>query len=123
MDAFRKIAEERIRAAIEAGEFANLPGRGRPLAFEDDSSVPADLRMAFRILKRANVLPEELELRKSLVSLDTLIAACTDPEEAKRLVTTRNRMELRYRLLSERRLHGPAARKYSSALRRKLRIP
>ena len=122
MDALRKIAEERIRAAMAAGEFENLPGRGRPLELEDDSSVPADLRMAFRILKRASVLPEELELRKSLVSLDALIAACTDTEEAKRLVTTRNRLELRYRLLSERRLRGPAARKYSSALRRKLGV-
>jgi hypothetical protein len=120
MDPLAKAAEARIRAAIEAGELENLPGRGKPLVFEDDSSVPADLRMGFRILKRANVLPEELELRKEVLTLDSLIAACENPDEAKALVATRNAKQLRYRLLEERRLHGPAMRRYAGRIRRRL---
>jgi hypothetical protein len=120
MDPLAKAAEARIRAAIEAGELENLPGRGKPLRFEDDSSVPDDLRMGFRILKRANVLPEELELRKEVLSLDSLIAACESPEAAKALVALRNGKQLRYRLLQERRLHGPAARRYAGRIRKRL---
>ena len=120
MDPLAKAAEARIRAAIEAGELENLPGRGKPLRFEDDSSVPDDLRMGFRILKRANVLPEELELRKEVLSLNSLIAACESAEQAKALVALRNTKELRYRLLQERRLHGPAAKQYAARIRRRL---
>ena len=120
MDPLAKVAEARIRAAIEAGELENLPGRGKPLRFDDDSSVPEDLRMGFRILKRANVLPEELELRKEVLRLDSLVAACENPEEAKALVALRNTKELRYRLLQERRLRGPAAKRYAGRIRRRL---
>ena len=120
MDPLAKAAEARIRAAIEAGELENLPGRGKRLVFEDDSSVPEDLRMGFRILKRANVLPEELEVRKEVLKLDSLIAACENAEEAKALVAVRNAKELRYRLLQERRLHGPAAKRYFARIRRRL---
>ena len=120
MDPLAKAAEARIRAAIEAGELENLPGRGKPLRFEDDSSVPEDLRMGFRILKRANVLPEELELRKEVLSLDAMITACEDAAQAKSLVAVRNAKDLRFRLLQERRLHGPAVKRYAGRLRQRL---
>ena len=120
MDPLAKVAEARIRAAIEAGELENLPGRGKPLRFEDDSSVPEDLRMGFRILKRANVLPEELELRKEVLRLDSLVAACESAEEAQALVVRRNTKELRYRRLQERRRQGPAAKQYAGRSRRRL---
>jgi len=34
------IADDRIRAAIEQGEFANLPGYGKPLALIDEPYEP-----------------------------------------------------------------------------------
>lgn len=120
MDALARIAEAKIRAAIEAGELDQLPGKGRALVLEDDRGVPADLRMAFRVLRRANVLPEELEIRRELVSLEALILACEDEREARRLASVRSAKELRYRALVERRLHGPVARRYGAAIRRRL---
>lgn len=87
MDFFQKIAENRILEAIEAGEFDNLEGKGRPLKLEDDSHVPPDLRMAYKILKMAGCLPPELELRKEVVRLQDLVASL--PDEAEKLTQMR----------------------------------
>jgi hypothetical protein len=83
MEFFTKLAENRIREAIEAGEFDNLKGKGQPLNFEDDSHILPELRMAYKILKNANCLPIELEMRKEVVQLQDLVAGM--PDEAEKL--------------------------------------
>ena len=83
VDFFQRIAENRILEAIEAGLFDNLEGRGKPLQLEDDSHIPPELRMAYKILKMADCLPPELELRKEVIRLQDLVA--TLPDEAERL--------------------------------------
>jgi hypothetical protein len=50
---FEKIAARCILEAIGHGEFDDLPGKGRPLHLADDTLVPAELRLAFRILRNA----------------------------------------------------------------------
>ncbi len=87
MDFFQRIAESRILAAIEAGEFDNLRGKGQPLKFEDESYIPPELRMAYKILKNADCLPPELELRKEIVRLQDLVANL--PDEAEKLTQMR----------------------------------
>ena len=83
MDFFTRIAENRILEAIEAGEFDNLRGRGQPLNLEEDSHVPPELRMAYKILKNADCLPPELALRQEVMHLQDLVAAM--PDEAEKL--------------------------------------
>jgi hypothetical protein len=78
---FEKIVEERIRRAFERGEFDDLSGAGKPLALEDDSSVPEELRLAFKILKNAECLPPEIELRKEIEKTEDLLAAMPDTAE------------------------------------------
>jgi hypothetical protein len=78
---FDKIAEERIREAIEHGEFDDLPGKGKPLNLEDDSHLPADLRLAYKILKNADCLPPEIELRKEIRTTEALLAGMQDTQE------------------------------------------
>ena len=78
---FDKIAEERIREAIERGEFDDLPGKGKPLALEDDSHLAPDLRLAYKILKNADCLPPELELRKEIRTTEALLAGIQDTQE------------------------------------------
>jgi hypothetical protein len=80
-DIMDKIADERIREAIERGEFDDLPGKGEPLSLEDDSHLPPDLRMAYKILKNADCLPPELELRKEIRSTEALLAGIQDTQE------------------------------------------
>lgn len=81
MEIFIKIAEQRIREAIERGEFLDLRGKGKPLVFEDETWVPEDLRPVYRILKNAGCLPEELELRQEVVSLRKLMETVDDDKE------------------------------------------
>lgn len=103
MEVIALLAESKIRAAMARGEFDNLSGKGRPLRFDDLSRVPAELRMGFKLLRNAGCLPPELEARKEMARLGALIAATGDPEERARLSSLRDRTELRYRLLIERR--------------------
>jgi hypothetical protein len=81
MDFFARIAENRILEAIEAGAFDNLRGQGRPLKFEDESHIPPELRLAYKILKNADCLPPELELRREVVRLQDLVASMPDTAE------------------------------------------
>ena len=83
MEFFAKLAENRILEAIEAGEFDNLEGKGQPLNLDDDSHIPPELRMAYKILKNADCLPPELVLRQEVIQLQDLVAAM--PDEAERL--------------------------------------
>ena len=83
MDFFIRIAENRILEAIEAGHFDDLQGKGQPLKLEDDSHVPPELRMAYKIMKMADCLPPELEMRKEVIRLQDLVASL--PDEAEKL--------------------------------------
>ena len=78
---FDKLADERIREAMERGEFDNLEGKGQPLQLEDDSHLPPDLRIAHKILKNADCLPPELELRKEIRSTEALLEGISDVKE------------------------------------------
>ena len=81
MDFFERIAENRIQEAIEAGLFDDLIGKGQPLHLEDESYIPPELRMAYKILKNADCLPPELEVRKEILTLQDLVAGLEDEAE------------------------------------------
>lgn len=72
------IAEQRIQEAQDQGAFDHLPGAGKPLDMEDDSHVPEDLRMAYKLLRNAGYLPPELEERKEITSLMEMLEKCSD---------------------------------------------
>jgi hypothetical protein len=78
---FEKIVEERIRRAMERGEFEDLDGVGEPLRLEDDSHLPEDLRLAYKILKNAECLPPEIELRRDIEKTEDLLTALPDTVE------------------------------------------
>jgi hypothetical protein len=78
MDVFQQIAENRIREAMGEGLFEQIPGKGKPFRFEDDSMVPEDLRQSHKILKNAHCLPAELELRKDIFNIRQMIESAVD---------------------------------------------
>ncbi|BBA68726.1 DUF1992 domain-containing protein [Geobacter sulfurreducens] len=95
MDILATIAERKIQEAMARGELSNLVGAGKPLAMDEDlSGVPAELRMAYRILKNAGFVPPEVELRKEIVSLRELVNSLEESEERRR-----RRRELDFKLL------------------------
>jgi hypothetical protein len=83
---FEKIVEQRIREAQEKGEFDNLPGRGAPVALEDDTHVPEDLRLAYKILKNADCLPPELALKKDIRQMEDMLEHIPDEKEKYRQI-------------------------------------
>ncbi len=96
MKMFHDLAERRIRAAMSQGAFDDLPGRGRPLTLDDDSLVPEDMRLAYRVLKNSGYLPEELELRGEIAAVHQLLDRVLDEEDRrvanKRLALLRTRL-------------------------------
>jgi len=79
--ALQIIAEERIQEAIRNGEFDDLSGMGKPLALNDDSNIPEELRMSYKILKNSGHLPPELEERKEIQQARDLLASLSDERE------------------------------------------
>lgn len=100
---FEIIAERKIQQAMAEGEFDNLQGKGKPLADDGLDMVPEDLRMAYKIMKNAGVVPEEIELRKGIVNLYELLNACADEEERKAIRAKISEKQLKYNLIMEAR--------------------
>ena len=82
---FSRIAENRIREAMEQGRFENLPGAGQPLNLEDYFGTPADLRMAYSVLKSANCAPVEVQLLSEIARLERTLAQSEDATTRKSL--------------------------------------
>ena len=99
---FEKLVEEKIRAAMEAGEFDNLEGAGLPLDLDEYFATPEDLRVSFSVLKNARVLPREVELLKEIESLKSAIAAAPSYEDKIRLRRELNDALLQYEVIMDR---------------------
>ncbi|MER2526862.1 MAG: DnaJ family domain-containing protein [Candidatus Competibacter denitrificans] len=83
MNLLDQIAEARIQAAIDQGELRDLPGQGKPLQLDDDSAIPEELRVAYRILKNAGFLPPELQLRKEIRDAEQLLGQLPEGERCR----------------------------------------
>jgi hypothetical protein len=102
---FDDLIEQKIQEAIRNGEFDHLPGHGKPLHFEDESEIPPESRMAYRILKNAGIVPEEMQLRKDLASLQALIDDLPPEQRDRRseLLARLNEGQARYNTVIEQR--------------------
>ncbi len=75
MNSIAFIAEQKIQQAMKNGGLTVERWKNRPLPMEDDSLVPDELKMAYKILKNSGYLPPEIEERKEVKRLEDLIAA------------------------------------------------
>jgi Domain of unknown function (DUF1992) len=82
---FQKNVDEKIREAIERGEFDNLPGKGKPLDLNAYFATPEHLRMGYSILKSANIIPEEMELLRQIKGLKKSVDSSTNRTKKKAL--------------------------------------
>ncbi len=102
-DFWRMQAEAKICEAIVKGELDNLPGMGQPLQLDDLAHVPPELRAGYTLLKNNGFLPEEMELKQEILAVEDLIARSTAAEDRAELQKKLLTMNLRYRILMERR--------------------
>ncbi len=57
---------KQIEEAMERGEFANLPGKGKPLKFDTNPFLTPQARMTNRLLKENGFTPRWVELEKEI---------------------------------------------------------
>ncbi len=98
---FGKLIENKILEAMEAGEFDDLPGKGKPLDLNDYFATPADMRLGYSILKSARCLPVEVELRKEIEALKTDMANCSNESRIQALRKEIEGKSLKLNLLSD----------------------
>lgn len=123
MDFSQSISEERIRKAIENGEFDHLPGYGKPLKLDDLSAIPKELRMAYTVLKNAGYSPEEHVLKQEMMSIESLLKACGDDDQRHSLQKKLNEKLLRFNnMLSKRRVNTNSSifKNYEQKINKKL---
>jgi hypothetical protein len=97
-----KFIDEQIRNAIEAGDFNNLEGAGKPLDLDAYFNTPEDLRMGYSVLKSSKFVPEEVERLKEIGELKERIKNCPDGEEKTKLGKLLQERQLAFSLLLER---------------------
>lgn len=120
MPLLETIAEMKIREAIERGEFANLPGAGKPLRLEDDWMIPEDLRVAYKILKNAGCIPPELELRREIITLRDLLRSIEDEEGKRERIRELNYKLLKLNVIAKRTVNLDDFPEYRERIHRKL---
>lgn len=79
LTALHIIAERKIEEYLLSDRFPDLSHwKNKPLPVEDMSHVPPDLRIAYRILKNAGYVPEEVALLREIARTEDLLAHCLD---------------------------------------------
>src|SRR5918911_5630028 len=95
--------ERQIKKAMAEGEFDDLPGKGKPVDLRAYFDTPEDLRMAYSILKDANIIPEEMQLLKDIEALKAQLETCSDPEQKNQIEKAIREKRLAFNLLIESR--------------------
>jgi hypothetical protein len=104
LSSWSALAEDRIKIAIESGEFDNLPGTGKPLDLAEYFSVPAGERMAFSVLKSAGVTPCEVEWLREIHRLESAIRENSDPQRHRQLTFELQEVRVKLAFAMERRV-------------------
>jgi hypothetical protein len=62
------IAERKIQEWIDGGGPSRLSNKGQPLDLTENPFVPHELRMAYRVMKNADVAPDWIEIGREVES-------------------------------------------------------
>ena len=91
---FEQRVEEVILAAMQRGELDDLPGSGKPLPVEEDMLVPEEMRMAYKILKNAGLVPPEIATRRAMEETRKAIRMSRDQAETLKLARKLNYLSM-----------------------------
>ncbi len=58
--------DEQIQEAMRKGQFKQLPGEGKPLKLNEDAHVPEQMRMAHKLMRDNDLVPEWMAQGKEL---------------------------------------------------------
>lgn len=91
----RHLVERRIVEAMDRGDFDHLPGTGKPLHIEQPSVLNGDVWWALRLMRQANVLPDEVRYRKRIDELRRQLDVAKTEDDARRVVRELNGLILK----------------------------
>jgi len=97
-----KAVDAIIQEAIARGEFDNLPGKGKPVDLSDYFNTPEEVRLAYSVLKSADILPEEAEILKEITILREELSLCSDETIRPKIRQAIDTRLLKYNMLMER---------------------
>src|SRR5437667_4868499 len=66
MGRWESLVDQKIREAMEQGEFDNLAGKGEPIDLSENPYEDPDWRTAHRLLRNAGFAPSWIEERKDI---------------------------------------------------------
>ena len=66
MKRWESLIDQKIREAMEQGEFDDLPGKGKPVDTSENPFEDPELRLAHRVLRNAGFAPSWIEERKDI---------------------------------------------------------
>ncbi|MDO9086700.1 MAG: DUF1992 domain-containing protein [Anaerolineaceae bacterium] len=66
MSSFDRIVEEVIKRAMEAGEFDNLSGTGKPIQWNDNPFTPEEWRITEDLMRKNDLAYPWMEKRKEI---------------------------------------------------------
>ncbi len=98
MNVLADLAEQAILKAQRRGAFENLKGQGQPLDLESDPFMPEHLRMAYKMLKNAGYVPEEIQAQREIRSLIECLEQETDESRKMRQIQKVNLLLLKAKL-------------------------
>ena len=113
MDKWETVAERKVREAMAAGEFENLPGKGKPLSLDSDPFEDPTMWMAHHLLRVNGFAPAWIEESKEIDLAcerlrDDAKSGCID-DSLRRRASELNRRILGYNLKTPSvRLHKKA---------------
>ncbi|MFC1886619.1 DnaJ family domain-containing protein [Thermodesulfobacteriota bacterium] len=116
---FSKIVEQRIKKAQKNGAFDNLSGVGKRLKLSDDRHIPEELRIAYKILKNADCLPPEIELKKEIIQAEELLAGMEESAEKYHMLKKINFLIMRLNSIRGAAIRFEMPQKYENALARR----
>ena len=116
---FEKIVEERIRKAQKEGAFDDLPGAGKPLP-NDDMDIPEDIRLAYKVLKNADFIPPELELRKKIHSTQELLTGMPETGEKYKILKKLNLLVMKLNAMRDAHIQFDIPQQYMGPVTERL---
>lgn len=121
--AWQGLIEERIEKAMREGQFEDLPGKGEPLKLEDDSMIPEDLRMAYKVLRNSGHLPQEVADRKEIQTILDLLEDCPDEKTRCRQIKKLNVLVRRWNMSRKRPIVMEENERYYQKLVERVELP
>ena len=102
--------------AQKKGQFKNLAGSGKPLELEDDSHIAEELRLAYKILKNADCLPPEVQLKKEIERTEELLSGMQDTAEKYRTLKKLNFLIMKLNSMRKISIEFEVPQQYSGKL-------